>query len=140
MASDADLTRNDMLVVGDFLPFSTPSRGFRQFHKDLPNYHASRNPPNEGTINFWLAARVFETVAGTQRSLDAQTILQAMSTTVQLDTGGITADLRANPFDQPQLSNRYVFFATTRNGRAQPLVRRYFDPFLGIFTDFVDGS
>jgi ABC-type branched-subunit amino acid transport system substrate-binding protein len=77
MASDADPSSNGALVVGEFPPLGAEAGWFAQFRQDLPVYGVT-NPPDEGTTNFWLAARVSQSVAKARGSIDAASMLDAM--------------------------------------------------------------
>src|SRR4029079_2530340 len=61
-ASDPDLSIEGTLVVGQFTPPMCDVRGWTDFRRDMRGSNANPVAPNEGTVNYWLAARVFEYV------------------------------------------------------------------------------
>jgi ABC-type branched-subunit amino acid transport system substrate-binding protein len=133
-ASDPDTSIDGTLVVGQFVPATCDVSGWRQFRRDMLAYDPNSVSFNEGTVNYWLAARVFEHVV---RAVDLDKItgaaLDALIYDSNDDTGGLTPPLtrtETNP-DLPRLSNRAVTFSKTRNGRLRLLAPEFFDPFAG---------
>jgi hypothetical protein len=89
---------------------------------------------NEGAVNYWLAARVFEHVV---RAVDVTkitaTALDQVIYDSNDDTGGLTPPLTktGTNAEVPRLSNRTVTFSKTSNGRVRLLTQKFFDPFTG---------
>ena len=130
MGEDADGT----LVVGEFFtPWTKDSsRGLRRFRADLVK-HGSDLVPNEGAVNFWLAAWVFQHVATGLPRIDASAVREALSTTHDLDTGGLTPPFPASAGSPafPRLLNPTVSFARIQDGIVTPFSKHFFDPLTG---------
>lgn len=123
------------LAVSEFTPLSANVRGVRLFRKDLLDYDAALLF-TEAALNSWLAAWVFERVASGLPTVDATSVLQAMSTIENLDMGGLTPPLTtttATVTGAPRLFNPTVTFNKVKNGVFRAVSRRFFDPFVGDF-------
>ena len=93
------------------------------------DYDASL-PFNEGALNFWLAAWVFERVAAQLPRVDTRTVLDAMTRVNQLDMGGLTPPLTfaiENPL-YPRLFNPTVTFSRVQRSGVRWIDKRFFDP------------
>jgi ABC-type branched-subunit amino acid transport system substrate-binding protein len=133
-ASDPDTSINGTLVVGQFAPSTCDIRGWNEFRRDMLATNPNLVSFNEGAINYWLAARVFE---HTVRAVDVTRVnpaaLDALIYDSNDDTGGLTPPLArtVTSSDLPRLVNRTVTFNQTSNGQLRVLTRRFFDPFTG---------
>ncbi|MDQ1430202.1 MAG: branched-chain amino acid transport system substrate-binding protein [Actinomycetota bacterium] len=133
-ASDVSISIDGTLVVGQFVPATCDVRAWKQIRRDMQAYKRSSASLNEGAVNYWLAARVFEHVV---RDVDLTRIsgpaLETLIYDSNNDTGGLTPPLErsdANP-DFPRLVNRTVTFSKTSGGKVRLLTPRFFDPFTG---------
>ncbi len=130
MGEDTDGT----LVVGEFFtPWTKDSApGLRRFRADLVK-HDTDLVPNEGAVNFWLAAWVFQHVATGLPRIDAPAVREALSTTTGLDTGGLTPPFPASGGSPefPRLLNPTVSFARIEDGIVTPFSKHFFDPLTG---------
>jgi ABC-type branched-subunit amino acid transport system substrate-binding protein len=136
LASAAADSTEGALVVGEFAPLFSPGPGAHEFRQDMAVYtSASAKSDDEGAINYWLAARVFERVAARLDRIDAPSMLAALRQTKGLDMGGLTPPLDATRDDSelPRLLNRTVTFSRIRNGLLVPVRTGFFDPFAGRF-------
>jgi ABC-type branched-subunit amino acid transport system substrate-binding protein len=135
-ASDPDTAIDGTLVVGQFAPSTSNVPGWKQFRRDLHVDDPNSISYDEGAINYWLAARVFEHLA---LSVDVTHFSRAVLDPlfdVAVDiggTGGLTPPLMATDTtsELPRLFNQTVTFNTTSNGAVRLLTRQFFDPFTG---------
>jgi ABC-type branched-subunit amino acid transport system substrate-binding protein len=133
-ASDPDNSIDGTLVVGQFAPSTSNVKGWKQFRRDMLAYKPDLVSFNEGAINYWLAARVFEHVV---QSVDvtrfSAAVLDALIYDSNDDTGGLTPPLTTTETNAelPRIFNRSVTFNTTSNGELRLLTRQFFDPFTG---------
>jgi ABC-type branched-subunit amino acid transport system substrate-binding protein len=133
-ASDPDLSVDGTLVVGQFTPPTCDVRGWNDFRRDMRASGMDLVSPNEGTVNYWLAARVFQHVV---RAVEVgrinASVIDPLVYDGNNDTGGLTPSLArtASPSDQPRLVNHTVTFNTTSDGDLRLLTPRFFDPFAG---------
>lgn len=122
------------LVVGEFFaPFTkAPNPGVRRFRSD-GLAHVERLEANEGTLNFWLAAWVFEHVATGLAHIDATAVHDALNATTDLDTGGLTPPFSGSGGSPefPRLLNPTVSFSRIEGGIVTPLSKHLFDPLTG---------
>jgi len=135
-ASDPDPSIPGTLVVGNFPASTSGDAGWTRFRRDLGLARGRPVTVDEGTVNAWLAARVF------QRLLEAvdpswlkTAVLEPIVYNGADNTGGLTPQLTSTPTEaaSPRLFNRMVTFSVTRHGTRWPLDRRFFDPFRGQF-------
>ena len=134
-ASDPDPSLDDTLVVGQFPPPTSGDAGWRQFRRDVRAYEEDVSF-NEGTLNAWLAARVFQQVlrkVDPARLKDA--VLEPIVYSRDVDTGGFTPPLSsaATVSGFPRMFNRAVTFSVTQDGDLRLADPRFFDPFTGRF-------
>ena len=133
-ASDPDSSVDGTLVVGQFAPPTCDVRGWNEFRRDMLATNPNVVSFNEGAINSWLAARIFE---HTMRAVDVTRVtpaaLDALIYDRYDDTGGLTPPLTRpeTNFELPRLVNRTVTFSQTTNGELRVLTRRFFNPFTG---------
>ena len=128
--SGADRAKLDgTLLVGEFPPFSARVNGLRRFRNDMLDYDATL-PFNEGALNFWLSAWVFERVAAGLPRIDASSTLHAMATLEGLDMGGVTPPLTTPTANTvyPRLFNPTVTFAQVHRSGVRRIGKRFFDP------------
>jgi hypothetical protein len=122
------------LVVGEFLtPWSkAPNPGIRRFRADRLA-HGGAFELNEGALNFWLAAWVFEHVATGLPRIDATAVDDALSATTDLDTGGLTPPFSGSGGSAafPRLLNPTVSFSEIEGGIVTPVSKHLFDPLTG---------
>jgi ABC-type branched-subunit amino acid transport system substrate-binding protein len=119
------------LVVGEFLtPWTTkPNPGLRRFRSDGLAY-GRQFTFDEGAINFWLAAWVFEHVAAGLPNITAPDVRAALDAQTDLDTGGLTPPFSGTGGSSgyPRLLNPTVSFSRIEGGIVAPLSRQLFDP------------
>jgi len=133
-ASDPDPSVTGTLVVGQFPPPAAGGAGWKQFRRDMRAYDPQFGSFNEGTVNAWLAARVFEHVFGAvDLSLLGRAVLEPLVYSRRDDTQGFTPSLEgtATVAALPRLYNPTVTFSVTRDGERIPIDRRFFNPFTG---------
>ncbi len=122
------------LVVGEFYaPFTkAPNPGVRRYRSD-GQAHLERLATNEGALNFWLAAWIFEHVATGLAHIDATSVHDALSTTTDLDTGGLTPPFSGSggSAEFPRLLNPTVSYSRIEGGVVTPLSKHLFDPLTG---------
>ena len=94
---------------------------------------SSASRPPKARSNFWLAAWVFEHVATGLAHIDATSVHDALSTTTDLDTGGLTPPFSGSggSAEFPRLLNPTVSFSRIEGGVVTPLSKHLFDPLTG---------
>ena len=128
---------NETLVVGQFAQIAASAPGITRFREDMRAFDPDV-PSNEGALNSWIAAWVFERVAKGLDTIDARAVLDAMGELENLPMAGLTPPL-TTVFDPenlpllPRLFNPTVTFNQVDEGVIEPLSERFFDPFEGRF-------
>jgi ABC-type branched-subunit amino acid transport system substrate-binding protein len=133
LASDPNPSIDGTFVVSEFALPSSGGPGFRQFHRDMATESAPR-AANDGTINFWLSAWIFEGVARSLSSIDAGSVLRSLEQLNGYSTGGITPPLtttRTQDPTLPRLFNSAVVLNTTQSGRLVSTRSQFFDVVVG---------
>ena len=129
--SSNETTVDGTLLVGEFPPLTARLSGMRQFREDMLDHDVKLAfETDEGALNFWLAAWVFQRVAATVPRIDAASMLQAMANLERLDMGGLTPPLTtAVPSTSyPRLFNSTVTLGRVEQGEVQWIGKRFFDP------------
>jgi branched-chain amino acid transport system substrate-binding protein len=129
-----DTSLDGTLLVGEFPPFETRSPGMREFQEDLLDRDVGLAfEKDEGALNFWLAARVFQRVAAQVQRIDASSLLQALEHVQGLGTGGLTPPFSASASSTayPRLFNPTVTFGRVEDGNVRWIDKRFFDPLAG---------
>jgi ABC-type branched-subunit amino acid transport system substrate-binding protein len=133
-ASDPDYGIDGTLVVGQFPPATSQVAGWVQLRHELHAGGATSPAMNEGTVDFWLAARVFGHLVELADLADLDTsTLDLLMSDIGGDTGGLTFPLspKEKISQLPRAFNRTVTFNKVANGQLHLLTRRFFDPFIG---------
>jgi hypothetical protein len=134
LLSRDDMSLDGTLLVGEFPPFETRLSGMREFQNDLLDRDVGLAfEKDEGALNFWLAARVFQRVAAQVPHIDAASLLQALGNIQRLDTGGLTPPFTASTSSTayPRLFNPTVTFQRVEGGNVQWIGKGFFDPLAG---------
>jgi ABC-type branched-subunit amino acid transport system substrate-binding protein len=135
-ASDPDPSVSGTLVVGHFPPPTSGDQGWTQLRRDMGVNIRQAAALDEGTVNSWLAASVFEQLL---ESVDLTWLKTAVLEPIVYngtgDSRGLTPALTTTATDpaRPRAFNDTVTFSVTRVGAPLLLDRRFFDPYSGRF-------
>ena len=125
------------LGVGEFPPVTARVKGMQRFRQDMLDAgissFGSLGPLEPESVNYWLAAWVFERVARGLPDANAKSVLEALSRVEKLDMGGITPPLSTTPakLPYPRLFNPTVTLNSVENGKVTRLSGGFLDPLTG---------
>jgi hypothetical protein len=125
------------LGVGEFPPVTARVEGMQRFRQDMLDAgissYGSLGPLEPESVNYWLAAWVFERVARGLPDVNARSVHEALSRVERLDMGGITppfSTTEAGP-PYPRLFNPTVTLNAVENGKVTRLSGGFLDPLTG---------